>query len=78
MILDKDLADLYGVETRYLNKQVNRNIDRFPEDFMFQLTPEEKSEVIAICDHLESLKYSKALLFLRSGMVGMLLAMAGA
>jgi len=41
VMLDKDLADLYGVITRNLNKAVTRNIDRFPEDFMFQLTREE-------------------------------------
>jgi len=41
VMLDKDLAELYGVETRDLNKAVKRNIDRFPEDFMFQLTNEE-------------------------------------
>jgi len=38
VILDKDLADLYGVETFNLNKAVKRNLDRFPPDFMFQLT----------------------------------------
>ena len=41
VMLDRDLAELYGVETKYLNKQVKRNIERFPEDFMFQLTKEE-------------------------------------
>lgn len=41
VMLDEDLAELYGVETRRLNEQVKRNIDRFPEDFMFQLTKEE-------------------------------------
>jgi hypothetical protein len=41
VMLDNDLADLYEVETRRLNEQVKRNIDRFPEDFMFQLTKEE-------------------------------------
>jgi len=40
-MLDNDLAELYEVETRRLNEQVQRNIDRFPEDFMFQLTEEE-------------------------------------
>ena len=40
-ILDSDLAELYGVETRCLNEQVYRDIDKFPEDFMFQLTKEE-------------------------------------
>jgi hypothetical protein len=38
VMLDSDLSELYGVETRRLNEQVKRNIDRFPEDFMFQLT----------------------------------------
>ena len=41
VMLDHDLAELYGVETRRLNEQVKRNIERFPEDFMFQLTPNE-------------------------------------
>ena len=41
VILDRDLAQLYGVETKVLNKQVQRNIERFPEDFMFQLTNQE-------------------------------------
>ena len=40
-MIDKDLALLYGVETKRLNEQVKRNIERFPEDFMFQLTLEE-------------------------------------
>lgn len=40
-MLDSDLSTLYGVETKYLNKQVKRNIDRFPDEFMFQLAPEE-------------------------------------
>ena len=58
VILDADLAKLYGVTTRRLNEQVRRNIERFPEDFMFQLTKEEKDEVVAKCDHLAKLKYS--------------------
>ena len=41
VILDFDLAEIYGVETRRLNEQVRRNIDRFPPDFMFQLNAEE-------------------------------------
>jgi hypothetical protein len=41
VILDSDLAELYGVPTKRLNEQVRRNIERFPADFMFQLTPEE-------------------------------------
>ena len=41
VMLDRDLADLYGVETKVLNQSVKRNIERFPDDFMFQLTNEE-------------------------------------
>jgi len=41
VMLDKDLAELYGVETKYLTRQVRRSIERFPEDFMFQLTRQE-------------------------------------
>lgn len=43
VMIDADLAELYGVETKRLNEQVKRNIHRFPADFMFQLTTEEKS-----------------------------------
>jgi hypothetical protein len=60
VILDADLSKLYGVSTKRLNEQVRRNRDRFPEDFMFQLTSEEKNEVVAICDHLSNLKFSPA------------------
>ncbi|MBK5102463.1 MAG: ORF6N domain-containing protein, partial [Desulfobacteraceae bacterium] len=60
VILDADLAKLYGVTTKRLNQQVKRNRDRFPEDFMFQLTTEEKAEVVANCDHLSRLKFSPA------------------
>jgi len=41
VLMDSDLAELYGVETKRLNEQVKRNLERFPEDFMFQLTEEE-------------------------------------
>ena len=41
VMLDRDLAEMYGVQTKVLNQAVKRNIDRFPEDFMFQLTKEE-------------------------------------
>jgi len=61
VMLDNDLAKLYGVPTKRLNEQVKRNIRRFPEDFMFQLTVSEKKEVVAICDHLKSLKFSSQL-----------------
>ena len=61
VIVDADLAEFYGVPTKRLNEQVKRNKDRFPDDFMFQLSVEEKSEVVANCDHLSKLKYSSFL-----------------
>lgn len=63
VMIDKDIAGLYGVSTKRLNEQVKRNARRFPEDFMFQLTQEEKDEVVANCDHLKTLKYSPNLPF---------------
>ncbi len=60
-MIDRDLAELYGVATKRLNEQVKRNVKRFPVDFMFQLTQEEKEEVVAFCDHLQMLKYSSGL-----------------
>ena len=51
VLLDSDLADLYGVQTKHLIQAVKRNIDRFPEDFMFQLSKEEfKSLEVTDCD----------------------------
>ena len=47
VMIDRDLALLYGVETKRLNEQVKRNIERFPEDFMFQLTQEECFSLIS-------------------------------
>lgn len=61
VILDADLGKLYGVTTKRLNEQIRRNQARFPDDFVFRLTPEEKSEVVANCDHLSKLKFSPAL-----------------
>lgn len=61
VMLDSDLAELYRVSTKRLNEQVKRNKDRFPGDFMFKLTAKEKAEVVAICDHLQRLKFSPAL-----------------
>ena len=46
VMIDRDLAELYGVETRILNQAVKRNIERFPENFMFQLTREETDEKV--------------------------------
>src|SRR2546422_4621103 len=61
VILDADLAAIYGVTTKRLNEQVKRNADRFPPDFSFQLTEPEKAEVVANCDHLARLKFSPVL-----------------
>jgi hypothetical protein len=61
VMLDSDLATLYGVPTKRLNEQVRRNRERFPTDFLFQLTADEKTEVVAKCDHLAKLKFSPQL-----------------
>ena len=61
VMIDADLATLYGAATKRLNEQVKRNADRFPGDFMFQLNAAEKAEVVANCDHLQKLKFSKVL-----------------
>ena len=63
VMIDADLAALYGVTTKRLNEQVKRNVERFPGDFMFQLNAAEKAEVVANCDHLAKLKFSKVLPF---------------
>jgi hypothetical protein len=61
VMLDADLAVIYGVSTKALNQAVKRNKERFPEDFMFQLTKSEKEEVVTNCDHLKKLKFSPVL-----------------
>lgn len=58
VMIDRDLAELYGVETKKLNQAVKRNKKRFPVDFMFQVTDEEQNELVTNCDHLSKLKYS--------------------
>lgn len=58
VILDADLAALYDVGTKRLNERVKRNVRRFPPDFAFRLTAQEKDEVVARCDHLQRLKFS--------------------
>ena len=52
VILDRDLAQLYGVETKVLNQAVRRNIERFPGSCMFKLNKEEFEELVTICDRL--------------------------
>lgn len=61
VMLDRDLAALYGVSTKAFNQAVKRNENKFPEDFRFQLTKEEKQEVVTNRDHLKNLKYSSVL-----------------
>lgn len=61
VMIDRDLAELYGVETKHLNRQVKRNIQRFPEEFMFQLAPNEKDQLVTICHRFRSMKHSSAL-----------------
>ncbi|BBE31896.1 DNA-binding protein [Tepiditoga spiralis] len=61
VMIDRDLASLYQAETKRINEQVKRNIERFPNDFRFQLTSNEKNELVAKCDRLENLKHSSSL-----------------
>jgi hypothetical protein len=63
VMLDTDLADLYGVETRALKQAVRRNSDRFPSDFMFELKKEENQSLRSQNVILERGKYSKYLPF---------------
>ena len=69
IMLDADLATLYGVETKRLNEQVRRNKERFPADFMFQLNAEERKEVVANCDHLSRIKFSSTLPYPQNAMM---------
>ena len=61
VMIDTDLAALYETETKVLKQQVKRNNDRFPKDFMFQLTKEEKTQLVTNCDRLSNLKHSSVL-----------------
>ena len=58
IMIDRDLAELYGVKNRGLNQAVKRNMERFPERFRFQLTKEEMNELVTNCDRFNSLKHS--------------------
>lgn len=60
VMVDRDLAELYGVETKRLNEAVKRNIERFPEKFRFQLTDDEKLKLVANCDRFRLLKHSSS------------------
>jgi hypothetical protein len=61
VMLDYDLAAIYGVTTKALNQAVKRNRDRFPADFMFELTLDEKDELVTNCDRLAALKHSSSI-----------------
>jgi hypothetical protein len=61
VLLDSDLAELYGVPTKALNQAVKRNAERFPDDFVFQLESQEKSELVTNCDRFARLKHSNVL-----------------
>ncbi len=63
VMVDRDLAQLYEVETKYLNRQVRRNKERFPSEFCFQLTLAEKQELVTICHRFNSMKHSSVLPF---------------
>lgn len=58
VMIDRDLAEMYQVETRVLNQAVKRNIERFPQQFRFQLSDDEKMELVTNCDRFDSLKHS--------------------
>ena len=60
VMIDRDLAELYEVETKRLNEAVKRNIERFPSDFMFRLNKEEFSQLVANCDRFITLKHSSS------------------
>ncbi len=61
VMIDRDLAELYGVETKVLNQAVKRNIDRFPESFRFGLSKLETQELVTNCDRFNNLKHSTSL-----------------
>lgn len=61
VMIDRDLAELYGVETKALNQAVKRNAERFPAEFCFQLTKGEKNQLVTNCDRFESLKHSSTM-----------------
>ena len=58
VIIDSDVAELYGVETKQINQAVSRNPDKFPDGYVINLTKQEKEEVVTNCDHLQNLKFS--------------------
>ena len=69
VMLDRDLSILYKVTTKALNQAVKRNLERFPDDFMFRLNNSEKKELVTNCDRFKTLKHSTSLpyVFTESG-----------
>ena len=61
VLLDRDVAALYGVETKAINQAVKNNPDKFPEGYLFQLSSDEKEKVVKIFDHLNAIKFSPVL-----------------
>lgn len=61
VMIDRDLAELYHVQTKALNQAVKRNADRFPDTFMFQLTKWERDQLVTNCDRFETLKHSTSM-----------------
>lgn len=61
VMIDRDIAELYGIETKVLNQQVKRNIERFPENFMFRLNENEFHELVTNCDRFRTLKHTTVL-----------------
>ena len=66
-MLDTDLAELYGVQTKVLNQAVKRNIGRFPTDFLFKLTKDEKHELVTNCDRLSAVNPPRLTAYYRGG-----------
>ncbi len=63
VMIDSDLAEMYGVDTKRLNEQVKRNNRRFPDQFLFQISETEKNKLVANCDQFSNLKHSSVLPF---------------
>lgn len=58
VIIDSDVAELYGVETKRINEAVSRNLDKFPDGYLITLDEKEKNELVANCDRFDALKHS--------------------
>ncbi len=63
VMIDRDLAELYEVQTKVLNQAVKRNIERFPDGFMFKISKQETDELVTICDRFKTLKHSTSFPF---------------